>query len=181
MSGACSTWQHGWLLLLLFLWGCCCAPCSPAAASGRPEVVHPRSLRCLAHRPRPWTTFWRWGGSQACGSGIETHSSTDSLSVISESPHSLSQQLSVSPFRSRAMVAVLVAVDGSQQGTDALLYVSKHIWKPDVQLDVVTGEPCTCKHSAVDLLRHQTSDMAACRQHSRSRAMNGCRWCLEHQ
>jgi hypothetical protein len=52
------------------------------------------------------------------------------------------------------MVAILVAVDGSQQGTDALLWVAKHIWKPDMQLDVVTGASetaCCWALEAVDL------------------------------
>jgi hypothetical protein len=52
------------------------------------------------------------------------------------------------------MVAILVAVDGSQQGTDALLWVAKHIWKPDIQVDVVTGASgtaCCWALEAVDL------------------------------
>jgi hypothetical protein len=38
------------------------------------------------------------------------------------------------------MAKVLVAVDGSQHGTDALLWAAQQLWKPDMQLDVVTGE-----------------------------------------
>jgi hypothetical protein len=48
------------------------------------------------------------------------------------------------------MVSVLVAVDGSQQGTDALMWVAKNIWKPDLQLDVVTGAPTRCPRHSVD-------------------------------
>lgn len=38
------------------------------------------------------------------------------------------------------MICILIGVDGSQQGTDALLWVAKNLWKPDIQLDIVTGE-----------------------------------------
>jgi hypothetical protein len=57
------------------------------------------------------------------------------------------------------MVSVLVAVDGSQQGTDALLWVAKQIWKPDMQLDIVSGmTPTRCLHAcvAVDLTTFHT-------------------------
>eukprot|EP00775_Hariotina_reticulata_P002369 gene2369-2674_t len=39
------------------------------------------------------------------------------------------------------MAKVLIAVDGSQHGTDALLWAAQQLWKPDMQLDLVTVLP----------------------------------------
>jgi hypothetical protein len=61
------------------------------------------------------------------------------------------------------MVSILVAVDGSQQGMDALLWVCKNIWKPEIQLDVVAGAvSCPCQFTTVDLACFPTLLLARC-------------------